>query len=88
VQVRDRVGGRVVEQIRDLPQPEAEPSVGEHLPQSVHVGWAVGPVAGRGPRRRPQKTDLVVVVQRADGYAGQYGHTSHGQVLHPVDYAP
>ena len=85
--MRDRVGGRVVDQIRDLAQSEAQPPVGEHLPQPLHVGRGVGPVPGRGPRGRPQQADLVVVMQRADAHAGQLGHPPHGQVLlHATDY--
>ncbi len=36
-QVRDRVGGRVADHVRDLAQPEAQPPVGQHLPQPLHV---------------------------------------------------
>ena len=87
-QVRDRVGGRVIHQIRDLAQSETEPPVGEHLPQSLHVARRVGPVPGRGPRGRLYEADLVIVMQRADAHAGQFGHTSHGQVLlHTTDCA-
>jgi hypothetical protein len=86
-QVRDRVGGRVVDQIGNLAQPEAQPPVAEHLPQSFHVARGVGPVSGHGARRWPYEADLVVVMQGADGYAGQLGHPSHGQlVLHAYDY--
>lgn len=88
MQVRDRVGGRVVDQIRDLAQSEAQPPIGEHLPQSLHVARRVGPVPGRGPRGRLHEADLVIVMQRADAHAGQLGHTSHGQVLcHTTDNA-
>jgi len=87
-QVLDRVGGRVADQVRDLPQPEAQPPVGQHLPQPLHVARRVGPVPGRGPRRRPHEADLVIVMQRSDGHAGQFGHASHGQVLlHGTNYA-
>jgi hypothetical protein len=48
-QVRDRIGRRVVDQVGDLTQPEAQPPVGEHLPQPLHVTGRVGPVAGGGP---------------------------------------
>ncbi len=47
VQGRDRVGVRVVHQVRYLAQPETQPPEGEHLPQSLHVARRVGPVAGR-----------------------------------------
>ncbi len=87
-QARDRVGGRVVDQIRDLTQPEAQPPVGQHLPQPLHIPRRVGPVPGRGPRGRLHQADLVIVMQRAHGHAGQLGHMSHGQVLlHATDYA-
>jgi hypothetical protein len=87
-QVRDRVGGRVVNQIRDLAQSEAQPAVGEHLPQPLHIARRIGPVPRRGPRGRPHEADLVVVMQRADGHAGQLGDASNGQVLlHTTDYA-
>ena len=36
-QVRDRVSGRGIDQVRDLAEPEAEPPVGEHVPQALHV---------------------------------------------------
>ncbi len=86
-QVRDRVGGGVVNQIRDLAQSEAQPPVGKHLPQSLHIARGVGPVPSRGPRGRLQEANLVIVMQRADAYASQLGHTSHGQVLlHTTDY--
>jgi hypothetical protein len=81
VQVCDRVGGRVVNQVRDLLQPEAQPPVGQHLPQPFHVARRVSPVPGCGPRRRSDEADLVIVMQRADGYAGQFGDASHGQVF-------
>lgn len=87
-QVRDRIGGRVVDQIRDLAQSEAQPAVGEHLPQPLHVDRRVGPVPGRGPRGRPHEADLVIVMQRADAHSGQFGHAPHGQVfLHTTDNA-
>ncbi len=87
-QVRDRVGGRVADQIRDLPQPEAQPPIGQHLPQPLHVARRIGPVPGPGPRRRPNEPDPVIVMQRADAHAGQLGHASHGPViLHGTDYA-
>lgn len=87
MQVRDRVGGRVVNQIRDLAQSEAQPPIGEHLPQPFHVTHRVGPVPGRGPRGRLNEADLVIVMQRADAHSGQLGHASHGQVLfHAADY--
>ena len=83
----DRVGGRFVDQIRDLAQSEPEPPVGEHFPQSLHVSRRVGPVPGRGACGRLHEADLVVVVQRTDAHAGQLGHASHGQVLiHVIDY--
>jgi hypothetical protein len=85
--VLDRVGGRVVDQIRDLAQSEAQPPVGEHSPQSLHVSRRIGPVPGHGPCGRPDEADLVIVVQRADTHAGQLGHASYGQVLfHATDY--
>lgn len=87
-QVRDRVGGRVVDQFCNLPQPEAQPPVCQHLAQSLNVARRIGPVPGRGPRRRPNELDLVVVMQRADAHAGQLGHASHGPVIvHGTDYA-
>jgi hypothetical protein len=86
--VRGRAGGRVVDQVRDLPQPQAQAPVGQHLPQPFHVAGGVGPVPGRCPRGRPDEADRVVVVQRAGGDAGQLGHAPHGQVLfHADDYA-
>jgi hypothetical protein len=88
-QVRNGIGGRIVDQIRDLAQPETQPPIGEHLPQPLHVARAVGPMPGRGPRGRPQQADLVVVVQGANGHTGKSGHPSHRQVLrHATDYLP
>ena len=86
--MRDRVGGRVANQVRDLPQPEAQPPVSKHLPQPLHVARRVRPVPGHGPCGRLHEADLVVVVQCADGHPSQLGHSSHGQVLlHTTDYA-
>lgn len=88
MKTRDRVGGRVVDEIRDLAQSEAQPPVGEHLPQPLHVARRVGAVSGRRPRGRPYEADLVVVMQCADADTGQLRHPSHGQVLlHATDYA-
>lgn len=40
----------------------------------------------RGPGGRPQKADLVVVMQCADGYTGQLGRLPHSQVIrHNID---
>ncbi|MGV9325070.1 transposase [Streptosporangium sandarakinum] len=36
-QMRDRVGERVADQFRDLPQSEARPPMGRHLPQPLHI---------------------------------------------------
>lgn len=89
MQVGDRVGGGVVDQLRDLTQPEAQPPVGEHLPKPLHVTRRVGPVPGRGPRGRLYEADPVVVMQGADGHPGEPGHTSHTQMLfHTPDPHP
>ena len=88
-QVGDRVRGRVADQLRDLAQAEAEPPVGQHLPQPLRVGRVVGPVAGGGAPGRGQQPDLVVVMQRPHGDPGQFGQLPHGQVIiHVPDYAP
>ena len=86
--MRGRVGGRVADQLRDLTQPEAQPPVGQHFPQPLHVASRIGPVPGRGPRRRLHEADLVIVMQRAYGHVGQLGHAPYSEVfLHATDYA-
>lgn len=88
MQVRDRVGRRVVDQLSDLPQSEAQPPIGQHLTQPFHVARRIGPVPGRGLPGRLDQPDRVVVMQRADAHAGQLGHASHGPVFfHGTDYA-
>jgi hypothetical protein len=79
--VANRVHAGVADEGGYLPQPEAEPPVGQHLPQPLHVGRRVGPVPARRPRRRLDQADLVIVMQRADRDAGQLGHPPDGQRL-------
>ena len=74
-------GAGVPGQFRDLPQPEPQPPVRQHLTQPVDVACRVRPVPARGTARRPDETDVVVVMQRTNAHPGQLGDTPYGPVL-------
>jgi hypothetical protein len=78
-QVLADVGGRVVEQERDLLQREPEAPVHHDVLQAHHVVVGVEPVAGRAAAARAQQADLVVVVQRPHRHVEALGHLSHRQ---------
>lgn len=81
-QVIQRLDVGVVEQLRDLAQPERQLPVADDLSQPFPV--AVLPVSGGGAVARRQQADLVMVVQRAHRHAGPRGDLSD-RVAHVAD---
>ena len=81
------VDRRVVEEGHDLFERESELAVEQHALQPVQVGLGVPAVPGRAVPAGYQQTDLVVVVQGADGDAGQPRdlpyRVAHDPSVHP-----
>ncbi|SCE46843.1 hypothetical protein GA0115252_15146 [Streptomyces sp. DfronAA-171] len=73
-QARDGVGLGSVDQLPDLPQPEPEPPVRQHLPQPLDIPRAVRPVPARRPPGRPGQPDGVVIPRRPHRHPGQLGN--------------
>ena len=65
-----KIDADMTEQCRDLFKRHAEPAPGEDLPQSHEVLIGVQAVPGLAAIARYQQAQLVVVVQRAHGHAG------------------
>ncbi|HET9619771.1 MAG TPA: hypothetical protein VFP84_00295 [Kofleriaceae bacterium] len=69
--------GRAGERRADLGERHADRAQHQHLVEPMHVVVVVQPVAGRGPLRRSDQADLVVVMERAHGHAGQSRKLAH-----------
>ena len=76
-QMRGGVGVRVVDEVRDLVEGEAELAVEHDLLQPLQIVLAVAAVAGRRAVARRQQSDLVVVVQGPHRDAGERGDLSY-----------
>ena len=71
LQMRKDVGVCVVEQSADLIERQADGPVHQHQVQPLDVGVGVSAIARRGTDAGHHKTDVVVVMQRAYGDAGE-----------------
>jgi len=72
--------GSVVEQRLDLVEWQPDRPVHQHEVQPFDVGIGVAAVTGGGTDARHDKTDVVVVVQRADGDTREGGYRADGLV--------
>ena len=71
-----------VEKLRDLVQRHAELAMEQDLLQAQQLRTPVIPVAVLADPGRLQQADLVIMVQRPDGYARNRCKLFDGQVLH------
>ena len=73
-EVADRVGVAVGHDVLDLVQAEPELAVEQDPLQPIEIGVGVAAIAGSDRPLALEQPDLVVVVQRPHGHAGQPGH--------------
>jgi hypothetical protein len=87
-QMGDDIGICVVEQRAHLVEWQPDGSVHQHQMQPLDVGVGVAAVAGRSADAGYHKTDVVVVVQGADGDARDGGYRTDGLRGHAVTIDP
>ncbi len=88
LQMGDHIGVGVVEQCADLVERQPDGPVHQHQMQPFDVGVCVAAIAGRGTDARHHKTDVVVVVQGADGDTRDGGYCSDGLGVHAATIDP
>jgi len=76
-EVGGRIGSAIGHDVLDLVQSEPELAVEQDALQPIEIGVRVPAVAGVGPAAGAQQPDLVVMVQRPHGHAGEPGDRAH-----------
>ena len=87
-QVREHVGGRVVEQRADLLERQPGGPVHQDQVQPLDIGVGVVAVARRGAHARNHQADVVVVVQGAHRDTGEGGYRADGSGVHDATIDP
>ena len=87
-QVGSHVGVTVVEQGADVVEWEPDCPVHQHKVQALDVGVGVAAIAGRSADARHHETDVVVVMQSADGDTREGGYRTDGPGVHTATIDP
>ena len=88
LQIGDHIGTRVVEQRANLVERQPGRAIHQHQVQTLDVGVGVAAIAGRRADTRHHETDVVVVVQGADGDTREGGYRTDRLGVHAATMDP